>query len=190
MSPRPGTNSGTSSASTNDGTPSNVTRSQLPSRHVAVTWISPAAVSSTTEVSGSTIGTVPVSSKRGDHADRVRAAHRVGTVGLADDEPGIGLGIERGEHEVGAGLRSTTRFEAQELADRVVDLVDVTQLVAHRRARHLEHRAEVARALLALGVDLDRGVRPRRAHRRLSSWRTARRGPGRARRGARRRRRR
>ena len=60
--PSPGTSSGTSSASTKLGTPSSVTRSQRPSRHVATVRTSPAAVSSTTSVSGSVIGTAPVSS--------------------------------------------------------------------------------------------------------------------------------
>ena len=54
--------SGTSSASTKLGTPSSVTRSQRPSRQVATVRTSPAAVSRTTTVSGSVIGTAPVSS--------------------------------------------------------------------------------------------------------------------------------
>ena len=59
--PKPGTSSGTSSASTKLGTPSSVTRSQRPSRHVAIVRTRPAAVSSTTSVSGPVMGTAPVS---------------------------------------------------------------------------------------------------------------------------------
>ena len=46
----------------NDGTFSNVTRSQRPSRQSAVTRTSPAGASSTSSVTGSVIGTIPVSS--------------------------------------------------------------------------------------------------------------------------------
>ena len=45
----------------NDGTFSNVTRSQRPSRQSAVTRTRPAGASSTSDVTGSVIGTMPVS---------------------------------------------------------------------------------------------------------------------------------
>ena len=148
-----------------------------------VTRISPAAVSRTTCVSGSIIGDGAGLEQRGHDADGVRAAHRVGTVRLADDEAGIACGIGRREHQVGAGLRTPAGLEAQEPADRVVDLVDVPQLLAHRRAGHVEDGAQVARALLALGVHLDRRCTTSSARTRISSWRTEPRAPGRARRG-------
>src|SRR3954454_7315884 len=102
--------------------------------------------------------------QRGDHADRVRTAHGVGAVGLTDDEPGVRLGIYRREHKIGTGLWSTTRLEAQELADRIVDFVDVPQLVAHGRPGYVEHRPQIAGALLTLGMYLDSRERLRRAH--------------------------
>ena len=155
--------SGTSSASTKLGTPSSVTRSQRPSRHVAIVRTRPAAVSSTTSVSAGDRHRARLDQRR-DDADGVRAAHRVRTVGLQDHEAGVRRRVARLEHEVGARLRPPARLEAQEPTQRVVDLVDVVELVAHRRARDLEHPAEEARALLALGVDLDAGERPRDPH--------------------------
>ena len=71
---RPSTTSGASSCTTNDGTLVNCTRSHLASRQVAAGQVqgrdgdrptavtSPAGVSSTTVVLGSTMGTMPVSS--------------------------------------------------------------------------------------------------------------------------------
>ena len=61
MVPTPGTSRATSNASTNDGIPAKLTRSQRPSRQVASVRTSPAAVSSVTTVVGSVIGSVPVS---------------------------------------------------------------------------------------------------------------------------------
>src|SRR5258706_14644829 len=98
--------------------------------------------------------------QRGHDTDGVGAAHRVGTIGLANDEASIGLRIERWEHQIGTALRSTAWLETQELANRVVDLIDVAQLVAHRRTGYIEHGAEVAGSLLAFGVHPNGGVMP------------------------------
>ena len=61
-SPTPGTSTGASRWVAKDGTFSNVTRSQRPSRQSARTRTSPAGASSTSSVTGSVIGTIPVSS--------------------------------------------------------------------------------------------------------------------------------
>src|ERR1044071_6078924 len=58
---RPSTSTGASSANTNAGTFFNVTDTHLPSRHSATMSTGPAGMSSRNLVSGSTIGTIPVS---------------------------------------------------------------------------------------------------------------------------------
>ena len=60
--PSSGTSIGTSSASTKAGTFVNVTRRTLPPSQSARTFTRPAGASRTSSVTGSTIGTMPVSS--------------------------------------------------------------------------------------------------------------------------------
>ena len=62
MVPSPSTSSGTAMRSAKAGTFLSVIDCALPLRHCAVTSISPAGASSTSLVSGSTIGTIPASS--------------------------------------------------------------------------------------------------------------------------------
>src|SRR3954465_4049091 len=61
VSARPSTSSGASSANTNAGTFFNVTDTHLPSRHSATMSTGPAGMSRRNLVSGSVIGTTPVS---------------------------------------------------------------------------------------------------------------------------------
>jgi hypothetical protein len=61
--PSPGTSTCRSSANTKAGTLSKVTLTHLPSRHSAVTGTSPAGASSVSLVTGSVIGSMPVSSR-------------------------------------------------------------------------------------------------------------------------------
>lgn len=118
--PRCGTSMTASRWAANAGTFLKVTLLTLPLRHSALTRIRPAGASRTSSVTGSFIGSMPISRKDRHHRDGIAARHHRIFDLLHDDIAGIGLRMTRRHDDVAAMGGIAARLAQHQLAQLVV----------------------------------------------------------------------
>ena len=134
---------------------------------------SPAAVSSVTTVVGSVIGRVPVSSSAVTTQivfDPLMACARSAWRTM---KPASARGSVEGNTRLALAWGRPRGSSVQDRRTVSSTHVEVVQLLGRGPARDLEDRAEVARALFPLGVDLDGGVAAGEPHQRSTASSTS-----------------